>query len=367
VPNHFSADSSLIKTDPYIFLEGGHDELINNSNTFYKPFEDDDVIFAHGRDPFFPAWEDTIQVNYFNPDAREFMIKTLMALTELCDGVRCDMAMLSLNDIFKRTWGSVVSQMGYEQPQDEFWKICIGSVKDVCPDFIFLAEVYWDLEGDLQQMGFDYTYDKRLTDRLRAGNVKDIREHLWAEKDFQKRSVRFIENHDEERAVTALGQEKSKAAAVVTSTLQGVHFYHDGQFEGKTIKLPVQLGREPFEPVNSDILEFYDKLLAITGTNLFKKGAWLLLEALPSWDGDNSYQNILTWLWKYSDDKRLVVINYSDEIATCRIKLDVKGYPQQFEIIDVLNAKTYMRLAEEVNRDGLGIRLDPYRSHIFLF
>ena len=365
VPNHFSADSSLIKSDPYIFLEGDQDALINDATTFYRPFEDDDMVFAHGRDPFFPAWEDTIQVNYFNPDAREFMMKTLMALTRLCDGVRCDMAMLTLNAIFKKTWGRIVSKQNYKPPNDEFWNVCIGRMKDVCPDFIFLAEVYWDLEGRLQDMGFDYTYDKILFDRLYAGDAKDIREHLWADKDFQKRSIRFIENHDEQRAATALGQDKSRAAAVVTSTLQGVHFYYDGQFEGKRIKLPVQLGREPFEAVNSNILNFYTKLLAITSTEIFKKGEWFLLEALASGDGDDSYQNLLTWLWKYADDRCLVVVNYSDEIAYGRIKLDVNEYPEQIEMADMLSEKTYIRSAAEVYRDGLFIKLDPFRSHIF--
>ena len=91
------------------------------------------------------------------------------------------------------------------------------------------------------------------------------------------------------------------------------------------------------------------------------------MEALASGEGDHSYQNILTWLWKYADDKRLVVVNYSDEIAYCRIKLDLKDYPEQFEITDVLNEKTYIRSAAEAYHDGLFIRLDPFQSHIFIF
>ena len=367
VPNHFSADSSLIRTDPYVFLQGDFDELSDDSTTFYKPFEDDDRIFAHGRDPFFPAWEDTVQVNYFSPAAREFMMNALMALTRLCDGVRCDMAMLSLNDIFKETWNRIVTKMNDDPPQDEFWTVCIKAVKDAFPDFLFLAEVYWDLEGRLLEMGFDFIYDKKLTDRLYDGSANEIREHLWAADDFQRKSMRFIENHDEQRAVTALGEEKSKAAAVIISTLQGMHFYHDGQFEGRTVKLPVQLGREPLEPVNTNLMQFYKKLLTITSATIFKKGRWLLLEVLPSWDDDPSYQNILSWRWKYAHENCLVIVNYSEAVATCRIKLDVIGYPGQVEIVDVLNEKTYMRSAEDLGRDGLHVVLDAYKSHIFSF
>jgi hypothetical protein len=277
------------------------------------------------------------------------------------------MAMLSLNDIFKETWNRIVTKMNDEPPQDEFWTVCIKAVKGAFPDFLFLAEVYWDLEGRLLEMGFDFIYDKKLTDRLYNGSANEIREHLWAADDFQRKSMRFIENHDEQRAVTALGEEKSKAAAVIISTLQGMHFYHDGQFEGRTVKLPVQLGREPLEPVNTDLMQFYKKLLTITSATIFKKGRWLLLEVLPSWDDDPSYQNILSWRWKYAHEDSLVVVNYSEAVATCRIQLDVIGYPGQVEIVDVLNEKTYMRSAEDLGRDGLHVVLDAYKSHIFSF
>ena len=63
-----------------------------------------------------------------------------------------------------------------------------------------MAEVYWDLEWTLQQQGFDYTYDKRLYDRLRDGHARPVREHFYAELDYQNKMARFLENHDEPRA-----------------------------------------------------------------------------------------------------------------------------------------------------------------------
>jgi hypothetical protein len=114
-------------------------------------------------------------------------------------------------------------------------------------------------------------------------------------------------------------------------------------------------------------MQFYKKLLTITSATIFKKGRWLLLEVLPSWDDDPSYQNILSWRWKYAHEDSLVVVNYSEAVATCRIQLDVIGYPGQVEIVDVLNEKTYMRSAEDLGRDGLHVVLDAYQSHIFSF
>ena len=367
VPNHFSADSSLIVTDPDIFLSADIEYFMGDQHTFYQPIPGQDEVFAHGRDPFFPAWQDTIQVNYCSPYARGFMINTLMKLTEICDGVRCDMAMLALNNVFKNTWGGVLSKLGYNTPEEEYWKTALDTLKNNKPDFLFLAEAYWDLEWKLQQLGFDYTYDKKLTDRLKIGYIPDIKDHLLAEEDYQKRSIRFLENHDEERGVSAFGKARVKPAAVICGTLPGMHFYYDGQLEGKRIKLPVQLGREPEEPPINCILEFYDKLMSIIHDDVFKKGEWSLINLLTAWEGNESHNNILSWLWMYKNEKRLVTVNYSPKVASARIKLDMEGYPENFELVDILNNQAYIRSAEEVHHTGLYIELKAYQSYIFSY
>jgi hypothetical protein len=367
IPNHFNAESSLIKENPYVFLYVGKELQEKDSHTFYQPSLDEKTYFAHGRDPFFPCWQDTVQVNFFSPDARKFLTDTLIGLIEMCDGVRCDMAMLALNNVFKGTWGNVLKTNGYEVPPTEFWKDVIEKVKAVRSEFIFIAETYWDLEWKLQQLGFDYTYDKRLTDRLKSAHVTDVYEHLLAEPDYQAKSVRFIENHDEERAVVGFGKEKSKAAAVIISTIQGMRFYNDGQFDGKKIKLPVQLGREPDEIPIRGLADFYSKLISITSEEIFKEGKWTLANPVSSGGDNMTYQNMLAWLWTYENSKRLVVINYSDSISSCRVKFDVSGYPDQFEIKDLLTGQTYTRSVVEIVNAGLFVELKSYQSHIFSF
>ena len=86
------------------------------------------------------------------------MARELERIATMCDGVRCDMAMLILPDVFERTWG---------RRPEPFWPRTIERVRKAAPSFLFMAEVYWDLEWELQQQGFNYTYDKRLYDRLR--------------------------------------------------------------------------------------------------------------------------------------------------------------------------------------------------------
>ncbi len=367
VPNHFNAETILLKTHPDLFLYAGKEHYENDNHTYFKPFEDHELYFAHGRDPFFPAWQDTVQVNYFSVNARDFMATTLIKLTELCDGLRCDMAMLALNNVFENTWGSTLKEMGFEKPKEEFWKTAIELVRKKRNDFLFISEVYWDLEWEMQQLGFDYTYDKKLTDRLRYGHAQEVREHLNATVEYQHKSVRFIENHDEKRSITIFGKNKTKAAAIIISTIQGLKFYHDGQFEGKRIKLPVQLGREPIEKPDKSLLDFYNSLLNITKEEIFKKGKWFQHKPIKCSENDTTYFNILAWEWNFEKERRLVVVNYSKQISSCRIRLNLDGYDTKLILIDLLHKVEYQRESSKLEIEGLFIKLGKYGSHIFSF
>lgn len=367
ISNHYSAHSSLIKSNPEIFLQADEESYSIDPHTYFKPFEDSKNYFAHGRDPFFPAWGDTVQLNCFAKESREFSKNILSNLTQLCDGVRCDMAMLSINNVFKNTWVGIINRNHIDIPKTEYWEEVIGHTKKLRPDFVFIAEAYWDLEYHLQQLGFDYTYDKKLTDRLKFAPVSEIILHLKADELFQQKSLRFLENHDEERIVTAIGVEKSKAAAIVISTIQGLRFYHDGQFEGKKVKLPLQLGREPVESEIPHLKEFYEKLLKITSMDVIRNGEWSLQEAVASWPTNETYKNMLAWKWELGKERILVVINYSNVHSACRIVLDFEGYPEEFTIVDLLNNVNYHQNGEEVSRHGLYVDLKPWHAHIFSY
>ncbi|QOJ27350.1 MAG: glycosidase [Ignavibacteriales bacterium] len=365
VPNHFSADSELIAKHPEYFLEVSEDIYNGEPHTFYRPENGGGKYFAHGRDPFFPAWTDTIQVNFTNPGLREYYRETLTELTEICDGVRCDMAMLALNNVFNNTWGMLLENN--DAMPAELWTELISAVKNKRNDFLFIAEAYWDLEWELQQMGFDYTYDKKLLDRLKDSTADKVRDHLKAEEAYQMKSLRFIENHDEERAVTALGKDKSLAAAVIIATIRGMRFFHHGQFQGKKIKLPVQLGREPKEQVNEQVEAFYEQLLGIVHNELFRAGEWQMLECKRVWDNNYSNSNMMAWQWSLDSERALVVVNYSGSTSQCRLPLDVSSYDEQFDLTDVLNNKTYRRYREELLLPGLFVELGPWQSHIFRY
>lgn len=366
VPNHFSADSCLIGQHPEIFLPGNEYLLQRDGQTFYRA-DATQQVFAHGRDPYFPAWPDTVQINYFSPDARAFMTRCLLQMAQLCDGLRCDMAMLIINDVFRDTWGEVLTSAGYGEPRDEFWYDAIAQVKARYPGFIFMGEAYWDREWALQQLGFDYTYDKKLTDRLHSGNVEDVRLHLMAAPDYQAHSVRFLENHDEARALAAFGKARSLAAAVIISTIPGLRFYNDGQFEGRQVRLPVQLGREAQEPRMEDVQAFYRHLLDVTHTEAMMRGHWQQVVPGPAWEGNDSHHNLLAWLWRHANERYLVVVNYSATDSQARLKFEVSDCSDNLVFNDVLDGQCYLRGRHDIAADGLYVALRAYQSHIFSY
>ena len=74
------------------------------------------------------------------------MIGRLLKVAEMCDGVRCDMAMLSLNKVHRDTWWEFI---GGELPRTEFWTEALQAVRAKYPQFTFIAEVYWGLEWEI--------------------------------------------------------------------------------------------------------------------------------------------------------------------------------------------------------------------------
>ena len=103
-------------------------------------------IYACGRDPYFPAWPDVVQLDTSVAATREAAVATVPSIAERADGVRCDMAMLMLDDVFVRTWGDRAEGGPSPDGGRGYWPTVIEAVRRDHPDFVFWAEAYWDLE-----------------------------------------------------------------------------------------------------------------------------------------------------------------------------------------------------------------------------
>jgi hypothetical protein len=355
VPNHVAPDHPWLIDHPEYFVQGNADDLARDPAGFLAM---GDAVIARGRDPFFPPWPDVAQLNAFAPGLRQAAIDTLRDIAEQADGVRCDMAMLLLNDIFARTWGERAGSV----PAQEYWTEVIGAVRGVHPDFVFAAEAYWDMEWDLQQLGFDYCYDKRLYDRLIHDGPDAIRGHLSAGLDYQRHLVRFLENHDEPRAATEFAPAKERAAAVVIATLPGATMWHEGQFDGWRVRLPVFLGRRPTEPFDGDLHRFHVELIGATAS--LRRGDWRLFgfSLMPE---DSSSTQLLAWSWIDDEQRSLIVINFADAPAAARVHPPWNDLAERtWRLEDLLSSQVFVRDGSEIATDGLYVQLAPWEFHV---
>lgn len=368
VCNHTARDHDWVVDRPEFYVQGSAGDDVVRADAFFRVrTEKGERVIAFGRDPVFPGWTDTAQLNYNSAAVRRAVINELHNIAPYCDGVRCDMAMLVLNDVFHRTWGDLAVHEG-PPPSEEFWKEAIRAVKAQVPEFLFVAEAYWNLEWELQQLGFDFTYDKILYDRLLREGATSVREHLKAEIGFQKRSIRFIENHDELPAALSLPSDPWQyAAATIASTIPGMVLYHDGQFEGRSVKLPVQLGRRPEQPGNPRTRSFYRRLLSCLASDVFSKGEWHLLTVRPAWQDNPTWQDYLAFWWEAPPHgSRLVVVNYAPHNSQCYIDLpqqSLTGSPVEFR--DLMGNSAYVRERNGLVSKGMFFDLPAYGIHIF--
>ncbi len=363
VSNHLAIDHPGTIEDPRHFMPGTPEDLANAPDAYFAVEVDGEQrIYAHGRDPYFPPWTDTVQINTANIGTRREIVEALRRIANQCDGVRCDMAMLNINEVFRRTWG----EHGHPDITDEFWEFVIPRVRRAHPDFLFVAEAYWDLGWVLQQQGFDYTYDKRLYDRLRMGDVGTVRAHLNADMTYQERLVRFIENHDEARAPLVFGLARARAAALMICTLPGACLLYEGQFEGAHINLPVQLGRRPVEPVRGDLPAFYARLLTEASQPVYKDGTWAMLDVSAAGRGNNGYKTLIAYAWTHAETRRVVVINLAPEVSQARVHLpwgNLAGRSWQF--CDVLGDARYQHKGDDLDTQGMYVALPPHGYHLF--
>ena len=365
VPNHMGPDHPWVKEHPEYFVSGTEEDIKNNPQNFTRVKSNkSELILAYGRDPYFSGWPDTVQLDYSNPATADAMTKELVRISSQCDGVRCDMAMLILPEVFERTWG---------RKAQSFWPEVTKAVREKSPDFCFMAEVYWDMEWTLQQLGFDYTYDKRLYDRLREGNVSSIRGHFQAGLDYQDKLARFLENHDEPRAAATFSNAQHKAAAIITFLSPGLRFFHQGQLEGRTKRISPHLIRAPREPINDDLhhfyntLLFYSALLRVEKKSLVRDGEWRLLEGTPAWEGNSTWDSFIAYSWQGIGDQRLVVVvNYAPHASQCYLNLQFSDlFGAQWKLKDLMCEASYDRNGNDLHDSGLYLDMQPWQYHVF--
>jgi hypothetical protein len=360
VPNHTGFDHPWVWHHPRRYVLGTDADVRAAPADFRTMGTREGMVHvACGRDPHFDPWRDVAQLNCFNPETREAMRDVLRQLAGRCDGVRCDMAMLLLNAVFDRTWRRVL-RSEWPPLADEFWP---GTIRAV-PEMLYLAEVYWDLEGTLLDQGFTFAYDKRLLDALHAPDAASrVRRLLAVDAPPGARMARFLENHDEPRSAASFGHRLLAAVALAT-TVPGIRFFFDGQQDGRRIRVPVQLGRWPDETVDASVRALYDRALTFASEALLPEAEWRLLEVRDAWDATST--SIVSYRWRTATSLAVIVVNLSSSTAQAHIGV-VADLPSGSTLVfeDALTGVRHPWGRSALERTGLFVRLDGGGAHLF--
>ena len=355
VPNHTSQDHKWVSTHPEFYVHGTESDYLQYPRDF---FEASGNIICKGRDPFFPPWQDVAQLNAYSIPYRKASAEQLKKIGTLCDGVRCDMAMLLINHVFSYTW----QQRAGTTPETEYWRDVITDVRGKYPEFLFIAEAYWDLEWDLMQLGFDYCYDKRLYDRLTRETADTVRQHLNADLAFQSKLVRFLENHDEPRAAAIVPLNRMKAASLITATLPGAVLLYEGQWDGRKTRNHVLLGRRQQELPDSEIQNFYQLLLGAIN-DISAESDWVLCD-VSGWTDNQSCHNLIAYCWRKQGRVLLTIVNFSETPSQGKVSLPWEvDQSSQMEFHDLFGHERFIRDGSQLSEEGLFVELPAWGFH----
>jgi glycosidase len=359
VPNHTACDHPWVHDHPQYYVQGSVSEAARAPGDYFPVQTAQGLRYiAHGKDPYFPSWCDTAQLNYSNLELHDAMQDQLLRLAQWCDGVRCDMAMLCLSDIFSQTW----SRLDLPVPPREFWHVALQAVRAHFPAFCCIAEVYWGLQARLQQLGFQLTYDKEFYDALLARDIDRLGASICAPHAPLEASLRFLENHDETRAAACFSDDQQEAAMLALTTLPGAILLHEGQTEGYRVRTPVQLRRRWQESGNQRLRSFYERFLPLPD---IRQGHFVVLHPRSVRAGDDTYKALLAWAWAHETHCWLVVINYAERLSQGSINLAELPLPSgMLRFRDHLHDSTYEHSRETIQDTGFSVVLPPFGTQL---
>lgn len=392
VPNHMGLDHPWLHEQPDRFVQSPREA----PETFLQQTINSARWIAFGKDPNFQAWTDTAQLDYRRADTRQAMHQVLSSIADRCDGVRCDMAMLLVRDVFTKSWIHLSARPSgggmVEKPDWEFWTEAISNIKRHHPEFLFMAEVYWGMEAHLQKLGFDYTYDKTLYDRLVARDGVGVQKHaLGLPSEVLAHGAHFLENHDEPRVAALLGPvstpagavpevgtprlrsasrlEEYRAAVLVILGLPGLRLLHEGQLTGMRLRTPVQLLRRAVEPADETIARIYEQVLTTLPKTAVGQERGQVLQPRSAWEGNPTAENFILAQWQTrAPEFDLVVVNLAPHRSQCYALLTIENLKAyHWSMVDLLGEERYVRVGEDLQAQGLYLDLPAHGAQLFHF
>ncbi|MGD8396543.1 MAG: alpha-amylase family glycosyl hydrolase [Candidatus Eiseniibacteriota bacterium] len=293
VPNHTGIDSEWVIEHPEWFLTLDHSPFPSYSfggedlswepgvglyiEDHYYSRDDAAVVFKrvdrrsgeeryiyHGNDGTHMPWNDTAQLDYLRPDAREAVIRTIIDVARRFPIIRFDAAMTLARRHFQRLWypepgtgGAIPTRAENGLDRDaflsrmpeEFWREVVERVAREAPDTLLLAEAFWLMEGYfVRSLGMHRVYNSAfmvmLRDEDNAGYRSVLKNTLAFDPQILKRYVNFMSNPDERTAVDQFGKgDKYFGVCTLLATMPGLPMIAHGQVEGFAEKYGMEYQR----------------------------------------------------------------------------------------------------------------------------
>ncbi|MDR2782382.1 MAG: alpha-amylase [Treponema sp.] len=282
VPNHTGIDSRWMIEHPDRFLQlpyppfpsynyncgnlSGRDDVTVQIEEHYFTRSDAAVVFKrtdnrtgetryiyHGNDGTSMPWNDTAQIDFLNPEAREAVIRTIIGVCQQFPIVRFDAAMTLAKRHIQRLWypepgrggdiasraeRAISSEEFNRRIPNEFWREVVDRCAAEAPYTLLLAEAFWMMEGYfVRTLGMHRVYNSAFMNMLKKEeNAKyraTIKNTLEFDPEVLKRFVNFMNNPDEDTAVAQFGKgDKYFGICTFMVTMPGLPMFGHGQIEG---------------------------------------------------------------------------------------------------------------------------------------
>ena len=440
VPNHTGIDSRWIIEHPDRFLQlpyppfpgynyncgnlSGRDDITVQIEEHYFTRTDAAVVFKridnrtgevryiyHGNDGTSMPWNDTAQIDFLNPEAREAVIQTIVGVCKQFSIVRFDAAMTLAKRHIQRLWypepgrgGDIASRAEHALSNEEFnrripnefWREVVDRCAVEAPNTLLLAEAFWMMEGYfVRTLGMHRVYNSAFMNMLKnEDNAKyraTIKNTLEFDPEILKRFVNFMNNPDEETAVAQFGKgDKYFGICTLLVTMPGLPMFGHGQIEGFEEKYGMEYRRSyRDEKPDRYLVDRHEREVfpLMKRRALFSGSAAFRLYDLFTADGVVN-ENVFAYSNRYWDDRALIFYNNSyyetsgwihhsspaipqgdgsyrqDALSEA---LSIHGESQYFTLLwEQRSGLWYIRSSKDINERGFFVSLKGYEAQVFL-
>ncbi|MBU0926304.1 MAG: alpha-amylase [Spirochaetes bacterium] len=442
VPNHTGLDSTWVRDRPDLFISRSTPPFPSYSYTgenlsddgsiglwiedHYYDRRDAAVTFKrvdfrtghtsyvyHGNDGTSMPWNDTAQIDFLNPAAREAVKERILHVARNFPIIRFDAAMVLAKRSLRRLWypepgagGAIASRFEYALDAqafnaaipDEFWREVVDTCAAEAPETLLLAEAFWMMEGYfVRTLGMHRVYNSAFMNMLKEKKNAEyratIRNTIEFDKDILKRFVNFMNNPDEDTAVAQFGSgDHYFGVCSMMATMPGLPMFGHGQFEGFTEKYGMEYRRAyKDERPDEGLVRRHEREIVplLKRRHLFSGVENFLLYDLAR-DGGSVDENVFAYSNGSGGERALVLFNNAWERTSGRIRrscafadknpggsrtgvtrglaegLGLRGGDRFVVMTETRSALRFIRRSRDIAENGLAVALEGFQCQVFM-